>query len=164
MSQVIEGIDVRGHLIGWAKGVTGMFIKDINALPEDKITATMGGCTRPVSELTADAMGLVLWVTAAFKGQTLAGSEEEQMAALTAKLATKSAIVQHLGSAVDDFCAAIASANDETLAKVVTTPWGMESSLYSLAHTAVSHIWYHDGQLNYIQTLLGDGKVHWMEE
>ena len=53
------------------------------------------------------------------------------------------------------------SANTNTLMKTATTPWQMEASLYSLAQMAVSHIWYHDGQLNYIQCLMGDGDYHW---
>jgi len=44
----------------------------------------------------------------------------------------------------------------------IDLPWGAQS-LYSTAQTAVSHLWYHDGQLNYVQALLGDGEVHWME-
>ena len=38
----------------------------------------------------------------------------------------------------------------------------MDAPVYMIAQIMVSHIWYHDGQLNYIQSLLGDEKVHWM--
>jgi hypothetical protein len=41
--------------------------------------------------------------------------------------------------------------------------WQIPTPLFTLAHIAVSHLWYHDGQLNYIQALLGDEKVHWMD-
>ena len=57
---------------------------------------------------------------------------------------------------------AITSASDEALNAVVNAPWGMPTPVFILAQIAVSHIWYHDGQLNYIQSLLGDGEVHWM--
>jgi hypothetical protein len=30
-----------------------------------------------------------------------------------------------------------------------------------IAHVVSSHLWYHDGQLNYIQCLPGDGDYHW---
>ena len=45
--------------------------------------------------------------------------------------------------------------------KSAMAPWGMESKLYEFAQIAISHIWYHDGQLNYVQCLLGDGDYHW---
>jgi len=59
MSTTMEGIDARGYLIGWLKGVTSMFAADINAIPDDKWTGTFGGCTRPTNELTADAVSLI---------------------------------------------------------------------------------------------------------
>ena len=59
------------------------------------------------------------------------------------------------------FVEALSQADDATLNKVVMAPWGLEAPLLSLAHVISSHIWYHDGQLNFIQCLLGDGKYHW---
>ena len=61
------------------------------------------------------------------------------------------------------FGEALTGASDEALNTVITPPWKMPAPLFSLANVAVSHIWYHDGQLNYIQMLLGDGAVHWMD-
>jgi hypothetical protein len=75
---------------------------------------------------------------------------------------TKPVAVAKLNEATQGFAAALAEASDETLNSVVTPPWQMPAPLYILAQIAVSHIWYHDGQLNYSQCLLGDDKIHWM--
>src|SRR3954466_11965327 len=62
MSTTIQSIDARGYLIGWLKGLTGMYSADINAIPDDKWTATFGGCTRPANELTAEGISLLMCV------------------------------------------------------------------------------------------------------
>jgi hypothetical protein len=84
------------------------------------------------------------------------------MKQLSAEFAVKSVAIARLSEATEALTGAIASASDDTLNQVVTPPWGMPAPLYICAQVAASHIWYHDGQLNYIQCLLGDDKVHWM--
>src|SRR5579862_9382350 len=162
MSTTMEGIDARGYLIGWLKGVTSMFAADINAIPDDKWTGTFGGCTRPTNELTADAVSLILWCTEAIKGNLGGDSEGSMMKALTTEFASKAVAIAKLTEATDALAAALATASDETLNTVVTPPWQMPAPLFIIAQITVSHIWYHDGQLNYVQCLLGDDKIHWM--
>lgn len=165
MSTTVEGIDARGMLIGWLHGVTGMYIADIKAIPDDKWTATHGGCTRPANELTADALTLLTWCTATLTGDTAtADGCYGTMKELAAEVSTKEAAIAKFGSTTQAFAAAVAAASDETLNKTITPPWQMAAPLYMICNVAVSHIWYHDGQLNYIQCLLGDGDVHWMAE
>lgn len=162
MSQVMESIDAKTFLSGWMQGLQGMYAADIRAIPEDKWTATFGGCTRPAHELTADALSLLDWVTEAMKGNVQPTYGPENMDRMKAKCDTRDNAVAALQASTQAFTDALNSASNESLLKPIMAPWGMESPLFSLAQIAVSHIWYHDGQLNYIQCLLGDDKVHWM--
>ncbi|HLK14555.1 MAG TPA: hypothetical protein VKT78_07095 [Fimbriimonadaceae bacterium] len=164
MSTTIEGIDARGYLIGWAKAVTGMTVADIKAIPDEKWTATFGGCTRPCNELTADTISLLNWVTGELTGTKSGGDYMETMKQLAADVSTKGAAIAKFTESVDNLAAALAGATDERLNSMVTPPWQMETPLYMVALIAVSHIWYHDGQFNYVHCLLGDNKVHWMGE
>jgi hypothetical protein len=164
MSTTMQGIDARGYLIGWANGVTSMFAADINAIPDDKWTATFGGCTRPTNMLAADAISLLLWCTEALKGNVISTYGEDGMKKLADEISTKPVAIAKLNEATQGFSAALAEASDETLNSVVMPPWQMAAPLYILAQITVSHIWYHDGQLNYVQCLLGDDKIHWMGE
>lgn len=152
-----QGIDARTYLSGFAQAVTGMYCADINAIPEEKWATPMGGCTRPASELTADALSLLAWVTSA-----LNGVEHEEMNQDNEACATKAGAIACIQKGMDNFSAALAGASDELLNKTITAPFGMEMPLFAMAQLAVSHVWYHDGQLNYIHCLLGDDKVHWM--
>lgn len=142
------------------KALCGMYVADIKAIPPDKLLVSPGGVARPANELTADTVGMLKWCTATLKGETPADNYMDPAAA--AALNTSDAMIDAMTESVDAFAAAFAQADDATLGKVVTAPWGMDTPIYMLVMIATSHIWYHDGQLNYIQALNGDGEVHWM--
>ncbi len=161
MNTTVQGIDARAYLTGWLQGLVSMYSADINAIPDDKWTATFGGCTRPANELTADAMGLLYWCAEVLKGNT-APAGEGPIKELAAQITSKSVAVAKFSEVAGLFTEAFNAASDEKLAEVIDTPWGMPTPLYMICQIAVSHVWYHDGQLNYIQCLLGDEKVHWM--
>jgi hypothetical protein len=162
MSTTIQGIDARGYLSGWLQGLTGMTTADINAIPDDKWTETFGGCTRSANVLMADCVSLIIWCAEALRGNVIAGGENDLMGTLSEEFKNKSVCVAKFAEASADFCGALAAASDDTLNTPVMAPWQMEAPLFMLAQVTVSHVWYHDGQLNYIQCLLGDDKVHWM--
>lgn len=147
---------------GWLQGLESMYAADIRAIPEEKWSATFGGCTRSAAEVTSDALSLLEWTTEAIKGniiETYEFTDEMKQAC-----STKDGATARLQSATKAFSAALAEASDERLNTTVTPPWQMDAPVFMLAQIAVSHLWYHDGQLNYIQALLGDDKVHWMEQ
>lgn len=157
-----QTIDAKAYLSGWLNGLQGMYLADINAIPEDKWHATYGGCTRSASDITADAISLFGWTSQAMKGNVLQAGEGEMMETLKAECASKEGAAACMKSHVSDFVAALAGCSEEALNSPVKAPWGLEAPLFALAQIAVSHLWYHDGQLNYIQCLLGDEKIHWM--
>lgn len=162
MSQVMEGVDARGYLVGWLHGVTDMYVKDINATPDEVLFKSHGGCTRPGNEIAADTLGLIRWTTDALNGNSREMDMGAEMAEAASKLTSKAAIVEAMQTSSAALGEAIKNASDETLNKMVTPPWKMDAPLFILATIAVNHIWYHDGQINYIQALNGDAEVHWM--
>src|ERR1700722_19764875 len=160
MNTTIEGVDARGYLIGWTKALAGMYAADIRATPEDQWAKPQGGCTRPCNALTADAISLLKWTTAALGGNIPTGRDEAALNALIEACANREGAVSQLADAVDKFASAVAGASDETMNMTVDAPWGMPTPMFMIAQAAAAHIWYHDGQINYIQCLHGDGKVH----
>ncbi len=162
MSTTSQGIDARGYLKGWLMGLADMYQKDIRAIPEDKWHATYGGCTRSACDLTADALSLLVWTAEALKGNVVVAEEAYITQQIKGECSSRESACARLGTACGVFAAALSDASDEALNTVVTPPWRMDAPLFMIAQIAVSHVWYHDGQLNYIHTLLGDGKVHWM--
>ncbi len=162
MSTTTSAIDARGYLSGWLQGLQGMYTADINAIPDDKWKDTFGGCTRSACELTADAVAFTDWVARAINGDVDPNYNPDTMKVFVDRCSTKEGAVAGLQQHCTALFNAITTASDDDLQRTITAPWGMDTPAFMLAHIAVSHLWYHDGQLNYIQSLLGDGQVHWM--
>lgn len=161
METTAKGIDARKYLTEWLKIVTSMATADIRAIPEDKWTATFGGCTRPANFLAADALELMHWTAETLKGNSPPPGDYDSLGALAERIAKREDAISAFESASKELVAAINEASDETLSRIVKAPWGQEAPLFMIAQIAVSHIWYHDGQFNYIHCLLGDGKIYW---
>jgi len=160
MSTTVQGVDARGYLAGWLTALTGMMISDINAIPDDKWTEPFGGSTRPANMLLADTITNLTWTTAAMKGEV--SSAYDSMGSLATELVDKTAAIEKLKETTAEFGTTLTAASDDMLNSITTAPWGAPAPVFILANVAVSHVWYHDGQFNYIQMLLGDEKVHWM--
>ncbi|HWP30713.1 MAG TPA: hypothetical protein VNK96_03165 [Fimbriimonadales bacterium] len=161
METTAKGINARKYLTEWLKIVTSMATADIRAIPEDKWTSTFGGRTRPANLLAADALELMYWTAETLKGNSPPPSDDDSLKVLAERIANREDAISTLESASEELVTAINEASDETLSKVVRAPWGQEAPLFMIAQIAVSHIWYHDGQFNYIHCLLGDDKIYW---
>ena len=61
-------------------------------------------------------------------------------------------------------CRAIDTFSEADLGKEVAMPWGAKFPAMVAILLPTSHMTYHDGQINYIQTLFGDAEFHWIEE
>jgi hypothetical protein len=161
MSTVASPIDVRTSLSNWLTALESMTMKDIDATPEGKWNESMGGCARPAGHLIADAASDLGWTVAALRGQEADYSALYD--GLEVDCETREGAKACLGRTCEEFRTALLAASDDRLASEVMAPWQMMTPVVMLSHIAVSHLWYHDGQINYIQCLLGDDKVHWME-
>ncbi len=137
------------------------YVSDIPAIPEEKWNVSMGGCSRPASELTAEVVSLLDWAAGAMKGEVRNVDEKRLIAEYNSRCVSREAAAAEMNRAASAFVEALGQADDARLTGMVTAPWGAEMPLIMIAHIVSSHIWYHDGQLNYIQCLLGDNQFHW---
>lgn len=156
----VAGVDARAYLAGWLMAVTDMTVKDINAISDELWTTSPGGVARSANHLLADTVTNLIWTTAAMKGET--SDCYNNMGALGETFADKNAAIAGLQTAAADFAATLKGASDEALNAEVMAPWQMMTPVMILANISVSHVWYHDGQLNQIQAINGDADVHWM--
>jgi hypothetical protein len=162
MSENSARIDARAFLAGWLEQLTGMYVVDINAIPDENWPQSQGGVARACPELNADTVNMLIYTTLAIKGEAEGFAFETNYPKLTEASATKEAAIQVFKEASAGLATAIREASEEAMLAPVATPFGMTMPLFSLAQIAVSHVWYHDGQFNFVQALLGDEKVHWM--
>jgi hypothetical protein len=160
MPTVAESIDVKAPLIQWL-GALGMFYtKDLLALPESSLFVSPGGACKSAQVITGEVIGLCNFATHVLRGEETPSSEG---APDMSSCDTAAKLVQALGVSITALSAAIGDAPDDIWAKEIMPPWGMPGTVWDITNIAVNHIWYHDGQLNSYQALLGDDKVHWMD-
>ena len=74
------------------------------------------------------------------------------------------ALKDHVIESAQEVCKAIDSLSDQALEGDLTMPWGGIFAASQAILLPASHMNYHDGQVNYIQLLLGDTKFHWIGE
>ena len=160
MSNVAEALDFRSGLVGWLDMLASFFCKDIRALPDEALTKSPGGVAKAPATIAAEVVSMCDWCAGALRGDVEATTEDEMG---LPQYTTKEQICDAVASSASNLGAAIRGASDETLATVVTPPWQMPAPMAVHAQVAVNHIWYHDGQLNYLQALSGDGSVHWRD-
>lgn len=154
-------LDPRNALGHWATYMMSNYVSDIPAIPEDKWDASLGGCARTPSEMTAEVVSILDWATSAMKGESRVTDEQQLVAEYKNRCATREGASSEIKRCVPAFVDALNQADDARLQSMVTAPWGAEMPLMMVAHVVTSHLWYHDAQLNYIQCLLGDGDYHW---
>lgn len=71
-------------------------------------------------------------------------------------------IKKHLMDSAAEVCAAIDSLCETP--DMIQMPWGASMSAMEAIMLPAAHMQYHDGQINYIQLLLGDTAFHWAED
>lgn len=123
-------------------------------IPDDKLTWVPAGKAKPPLQIVADCAAAYRWAAATIRGAP-AGPPEQKVDASP----TRADAVERLEAGLADLVAALDEVTEEQSAQKRQMPWGEETvaNLMWLGHW---HSIYHAGQLNYIQTLLGDTEMH----
>jgi hypothetical protein len=141
------------------KGACSLFLQDLEALPKDAFCKGFGGTTRTVADivhevnLVSDHVGMVIRNEEPFdwpEGWVVAPQD----------LNTKELVIEAFRTSSEKILATVGALSIEELESTVQTENG-ERSRFQRFQFLTNHLWYHSGQLNYIQTLLGDDGWHW---
>lgn len=136
-------------------------LRAIEALPEDKRDWKPGeGARSALDQLREMAWAPRFYMPYLGSGEAGAGHEEIRAKA-------REEVSYEVGrdlalKATGELCAMIANVPDDRLEDEVTLPMG-GGMVMTLAEVLGIHYWnlvYHQGQINYIQTLLGDREMH----
>jgi hypothetical protein len=161
MSTITTGINAKQFLIDYVRKASETYLGDLSHIPQDKLNEIPMGVARPPLEFTAECIGFNSFVAKIVSGVEFARRTPEEREAFFKSIDTFDKAKAGLEDSVNELVGALSALDDEGLAKEVATPWGATMTAFALAHTAASHMSYHDGQINYIQALYGDGEIHW---
>lgn len=133
--------------------------KDLVALPEDGIAKTFGGATRSAADMVHEINLVNEHVVKSILGLPLFDWPEGWIKA-PAELHDKAALLSAFETTNRFVLDSLESLSEEDLVKTVTTERGETNAIERIRFMTI-HVWYHSGQVNYIQTLLGDSAWHW---
>lgn len=163
MTETTVQIDAAAELASWARRVAGMYAKDLKALSQEQYEGSCGGVARTAHDFTAEVCGFNLGMAGALAGGEMNRPSDEEQAQFKASLADRDIAVAKVIESGEMLAAAIEKAGPR-LTEMTQAPWGEPITYYQFANIATNHILYHDGQLNVIQSVHGDGEMHWFDE
>lgn len=155
--------NIKDLTINRLNGNVEQYIRDMSFIPDDKLGVVPMGCARPVLEFTAEVIGFNMFVAKAMKGEPIPNMSDEDKAAFFASVSSRAIAERMLTEGVSEIITAFEKLTEAELMEEVTLYWGQTETRLIVANMAAAHMGYHDGQLNYIQALFGDGENHWGE-
>ena len=130
-----------------------MLCKDTTYIPSEKLAWRPMEHGKSVIAILSEIARSDYEIAAVILGGPAKKVETEDYEAL------KSLVIE----SAQEVCRAIDSLSDEALEGDLTMPWGGIFAASQAILLPASHMNYHDGQINYIQLLLGDTRFHWIE-
>ncbi len=140
---------------------TTFYLKDLETLTEEQILGCAGGAARRPVDFTYEVALINRRIAARLTGaEPPPAPEGDDWWIAPDDLQSKAAISAYMKESCDQLLTAARSIPEADAGKLIGTP-GSERPAFALAQFASMHTMYHDAQLNFIQSLCGDLKMHW---
>lgn len=132
---------------------------DLDHIPEEDYDRVLGGQARTVADLVYELNMVNDHVGLTMRGEPLFDWPEGWLRAPVGLKDKESSLAAFRGS-MDQFVKTVQGLTEEALFETILSD-GRETTRFQMAIFVAQHNWYHSGQLNFIQTLLGDAAWHW---
>jgi hypothetical protein len=162
MSQV-NAVDPRVQITGQIEQAAHLLLVDLRHIPSDKLNVSAGGVARTPLAIVAECIGINDMIADVVGGTPRTYPTAEEQTSFAGTIDTMDRARNGIQESVQKLCNTVQGLSEAELDEMVTAPWGATYSRGGLAAFAATHLMYHDGQLNFIQALCGDGAVHWGE-
>jgi hypothetical protein len=126
-------------------------------MPADKHRWCAGGCAKTPLEIYLECAGIYRFMAQFLQGKQTDESEIHPKPEAYPDYASAKALMTQCQ---EELFAELDNLENPDWEKKLTLPWGDEMTLGELIYLPAFHSGYHVGQLNYIQTLLGDKEFH----
>lgn len=147
----------------WISMSRDFYLKDLDALPEDKLGVSPGGKARTPYDFTYEVIVVNNRTAASLRGEDAGPWPfNDGWAVAPDDMKSKEKIKEALNESVENVLSAMEGTSEEELTKKFL-PEGRdeETSKASSCNLVSYHMGYHGAQLNYIQAMGGDLEVHW---
>jgi hypothetical protein len=138
------------------------YIKDLQMISEDDLLNGMNGEERKGIDFSYEVAYVNRRFAARLRGESPEAWPEDGWIVAPAQMRSKSAIILAIKESMDELISAWELVPASDMTRVIPLPKG-ETSPLDLVFSCCWHTGYHDAQLNYIQELKGDLKMHWQD-
>jgi len=157
----MPALNTKDYLISALNVQHTRLVNDFKALPDEAKAKSHGGCARTPLSFLVECAALNMFIADILeKGDGKRLTDEEE-AALYKRMDTAEKALAMLDDSVAKLRAAYDALDENTLGDITDKPFGRPMQKFGPACLPINHMMYHDGQLNFLQTLYGDDKIHW---
>ena len=146
-------------LISRSETSAAALLKGLQYVPKEKRDWKPAPSALSAQEIAAHATYWTIYFTQAVKVEKLPEPAEDAWKAQTKELKDAAQTEKLVERVHQEFITAVKGLSEKDLSREVQLPWGKGT----VAETVGGNYWhltYHQGQLSYIQTLLGDREDH----
>lgn len=153
-------MDIKETALSSLRSAFRIFLQDLEALPDDAFDRSFGGKARTVADLVYEVNLVNDHIGLTMRGEPLFDWPEGWITA-PAEARTKETAIDSFKVSSERILTTVENMSPEEIEAVIQTD-GRETTPFERCRFMTLHVWYHSGQLNYIQTLLGDDAWHWV--
>lgn len=153
-------MDLKEIALRRLNGAFNMMRKDLEALPEDAFDKNFGEATRTVADLVYEVDLVNDHVCMVMRGDKPFDWPEEQWITAPDGFRTKDAVLNGYEKSSQGVIETVEGFTEDQMAAPLMTDNG-ETTRFDRCMFMALHVWYHSGQFNYVQTILGDDQMHW---
>ncbi len=146
-------------LLSVFEGAHADLLKGIDSIPEKKRSWKPESASKSAVEILNHVSYWSLFFTRPLDGKANLEQSEDEWIKSQAELNGAKGAREAAEKVGQTFLKTLGKLSDKQLAQEVELPWG-RSTLQQIILINYNHLSYHTGQLNYIQTLLGDSESH----
>jgi hypothetical protein len=137
-----------------------LLTNDLKAIAADQTNTCPGGCARTALNIVAECAGINGMAATVLSGGEFQRPSPEAREAHLNSFDTPEKALAYLDHETERLLAVIETLDIDTLGDEMSS-FGRPMTRFGVAALPAGHMMYHDGQLNYIQCLHGDGEMHW---
>jgi hypothetical protein len=156
----MSALDIKAHLRDTTQRAHRLLTNDLKAIAADQVNACPGGCARPALNIVAECAAINGVIATILAGEEYQRPTPEEREKFLASFDTVEKALAFLDQETQRLLAAFENLDESTLNDSMQQ-LGRPMTRMMIAELPGWHMMYHDGQLNYIQTLHGDSEMHW---
>lgn len=153
-------MDAKATSVNGLIGIFRLFLKDLESLPDEAYTRQFGPKTRTVADIVYEVNLVNDYVGMVVRGEEPFTWPEGDWIKAPVGFDTKEKVIGAFKSSSDKFLETAEGFSPDQFEETFLTEDG-ETTRFERCRFVTLHTWYHSGQLNFIQTLLGDDAWNW---